>query len=122
MVGATARRAALAVVIAVLALSFVADGVPGNVRTAHDPSGQVAAVQSGPLAPVPALRREPNVGDGRFPADRAGADRGAALPALVALLWLVGLRPGTALRTSNPPWVRLTRRRSISLRAPPLAA
>jgi hypothetical protein len=122
MVGATARRAALMVVFAVLALSFVADGVPGNVRAAHDPSGQVAGVQSGPLAPVPVLRREPSVGEGRFRADRAGGDRGAVLPGLVWLLWLAGLSPGTAHRTPHSPWAGLARRRGISLRAPPVPA
>jgi hypothetical protein len=110
------------VVIAVLALSFVADGVPGHVRAAHDPSSQVAAVQSGPPAPGPVLRREPSVGEGKLRADRAAGDRGAALAGLVWLLWLVGLGPGTAHRTPPSPWAGLARRRGISLRAPPVPA
>ena len=111
------------VVVAVLALSFVADGVPGHVRAAHDPAGQVAAVQSGPLVPVPVLRRETSVGDGRFRADRGGGGRGAALLVPVWFLWLLGLGTGTAHRTPHPESTGFTRRRhTISLRAPPLPA
>jgi hypothetical protein len=123
MVGATARRSALVVVVAVLALSFVADGVPGHVRPAHDPSGQVAAVQSGPLASIPSLRRQTSVADGRFRTDPAGGGRGAALLALVSVLCLLGLGSGTAHRAEHPTWAGCARRRhGISLRGPPLVA
>ena len=111
------------VVLAVLALFFVADGVPDHVRPAHDPSGGVAAVQSGPLASIATLRRQTSVGDGRFRTDSAGGSRGAALLALVSVLCLLGLGSGTAHRAEHPTWAGCARRRhGISLRAPPLAA
>ena len=111
------------VVVALVALSFVADGVPGRVRAAHGPADPVAAVHSGPLAPVPALRLQPSVGESTFRVDRAGGGRGAALLTVVWFLCLLGLGAGTAHRTPHPPWAGLARRRhSISLRAPPPAA
>jgi hypothetical protein len=120
MVGARARRSALAIAIAVLALSFVADGVSDDVRTSNDPSAHVAAVQSGPPAPVPLLRRQMSGGEWRVRADRAGDRRGATLVALVWLVWLLGSQPSTVHRAPHPPWSGLAHRRhSISLRAPP---
>jgi hypothetical protein len=111
------------VVVAVLALSFVADGVPGRVRTPRAPSGQVAAVQSGPSAPGPLLRRDTSVGDGRFGAARAGSGRAAVLLPLLWFLWLLGLGPGTAHRTPHATRTGfMDRRGRISLRAPPRPA
>lgn len=107
------------VVVALLALSFVSDGVPG-ARASHDPSTHVATVQSGPVAPVPVVRRHTSIGDWSLRADRAGGGRGAALVALVGLLWLLGLGARTEHRAPDRTWTGLAHRRhSISLRAPP---
>jgi hypothetical protein len=120
MVGASLRRSALVLAVAVLALVFVSRGVPGGVHASSDRSTEIFGLQAGPLSPVPALRHQPTAADWKLRAERSSASRGAVLTALVSILWLLGLGPAMARRTRPRSWTKPSHRRyAISRRAPP---